>query len=124
MGVTPDFKDQEGVPLQLLDIFIYTHDRSLNLWKGVVLGFTGTTGGGWIKYRNLSDLENIDSSIRRKPNDVYYWGHRVDNIWVLSDLVNKKRPANLVKIGRWQPIKETVEQIQCPELVDIILNNL
>lgn len=122
MGI--EFKDQEGNPLQMLDIFIYAEDRGLSLYKGVVLGFVETQKGSWVNYKNLSDLETIHSTIRRKPNDVYAWEHRTDNIWLPKDLLNRKRPDNLVKVGRWQPTKESVEQIQCPELVDIILNNL
>lgn len=112
-----DFKDQEGTPLQMLDIVIYAEDRGLNLTKAVVLGFIDS---GWIRYAKLFALESIDSTIRRKPHD-FSWSHKVDNVWDLSDILSKKRPGNLLKIGRWQPTKDLVEQIQCPELVDIIL---
>jgi hypothetical protein len=122
MSVTPDFKDQVGVPLQILDIFIYAQNRGLILGKGVVLGFASK--GGWIKYGDLSDLERTHTIMRRRPNDIYSWENRADNIWLINELLNRKRPDNLIKIGRWQPTRESVEQIQCPELVDLILNNL
>lgn len=112
--------DQEKKPLQMLDIFVYSQDRGLSLHKAVVLGFIDTSGGGWVTYRDLYDLENPVSSIRKKPNEVS-WKKRTDNIWLPNELLNRKRSTNLLKIGKWQPNKEIVEQIQCPELVDIIL---
>lgn len=113
-----ELNDQDGVPLQMLDIFVYGENRGLNLTKAVVLGFIDS---GWIQYIDLSRLERND--LKTKPS-TWYQNHYGSKVWTMKSILYKKRPGNLLRIGRWQPSKESVEQIQCPELVDIILENL
>jgi hypothetical protein len=112
--------DQEGTPLKLLDIFVYAAEaKGLRLGKGVVLGIQKD----WVSYTTLSHIEGRDIRSDRKA----VWGRFDPNsssLWNIKELVSKKKAGNLIKVGRWNPTVASVIQIQCPELVDIILANL
>ena len=107
-------KDQLNKPLKVLDIFVYSEKASLGLSRGVVLGFIK---GEWVQWMDIDHIEG--ERIRLEPPSYYK-----EMQWRIKDLISRKRVSNLIRIDRWAPSKEFVEEIRCPELVDIILKNL